>query len=105
MLEFYGFDATMQPSEDFKSRAGDSWLVGFDHNHLRITRIIRSLRVLGLEEEAKQFQRALVENDARGVVSSRSKAFWARAAERPLYLAPEVEDERAEGVVWLRAES
>ena len=74
----------------------------FDHNHLRITRIIRSLRVLGLEKAALAFHSALIANDFKRRVSDRTLIFWERAAKRPLHLAPEEGDEDAEGVKWLR---
>jgi hypothetical protein len=60
-----------------------------DHNHLRITRIIRSLRVLGLEDEAHAFRAALEENGTH--TSNRSREFWRRAAERSLNLRPDLE--------------
>jgi hypothetical protein len=74
---------------DNYSRNSENWDTRFDHNHLRITRIIRSLRVLGLEDEAKAFHNAL--EDATTRVSSRSREFWRRAAERALNLRPDLE--------------
>lgn len=61
-----------------------------DHNHLRITRIIRSLRVLGLEAEALAFYKALEETTPLHV-SKRSREYWRRAAERSLNIRPDVE--------------
>lgn len=73
MLGFYGFELEFRGFRDgsdvdeeiviikgsnFFSRKGN-WVRGFNHNHLRITRILRSLRVLGLEDEAKAFFGAL----------------------------------------------
>lgn len=78
------------------ARASRNWVKRFDHNHLRLTRIIRSLRVLGLEASAHSLFRALVSvyDHGRSGISARSLMFWTRAAERPLYLAPEDDDER-----------
>ncbi|KAG9231146.1 opioid growth factor receptor conserved region-domain-containing protein [Amylocarpus encephaloides] len=62
------------------------WNQPMDHNHLRITRIIRSLRVLGLEDEAVAFYATLVANSRRS--SSRSREYWRRAAFRSLNIRP-----------------
>ncbi|KAH6713616.1 opioid growth factor receptor conserved region-domain-containing protein [Leptodontidium sp. MPI-SDFR-AT-0119] len=96
ILWFYGFE--LADGEDgVKVRKGpnydnhsDNWDVRFDHNHLRITRIIRCLRVLGLENEAQAFYAALEQNARR--VSSRSREYWRRAAERTLNLRPDLDD-------------
>lgn len=64
-----------------------------DHNHLRITRIIRSLRVLGLEDEALAFYQRLKQIYSSGEISPRSFMFWTRAAERPLNIAPEIDND------------
>lgn len=34
-------------ASNFQTRARDSWLTTMDHNHLRISRIIRCMRILG----------------------------------------------------------
>lgn len=81
------------------ARYQQNWNTRFDHNHLRITRIIRSLRVLGLENEALAFYHAL-ENVESIRVSDKSREFWRRAAERALNVRPDVEirDENDENV-------
>jgi len=58
------------------------WLTGFDHNHLRITRIIHSLRLLLGPDEARRFHEAILAlNDAAGSpVNARSLDYWAEAA-------------------------
>lgn len=96
MLAFYGFEYSENSAEAYVSRtprfnkAAKSWVRRFDHNHLRITRILRSLRVLGLAVEAEAFWRALDEVcKEKGVISKKSYTFWTRAAKRPLRLAPE----------------
>jgi hypothetical protein len=64
MLRFYGlaFEDGDNPSvgraAGFELRARN-WLTLNNHNHLRITRILRSLRLLGLEAEAKAFYSCL----------------------------------------------
>ncbi|KAI0439145.1 hypothetical protein F4803DRAFT_64011 [Xylaria telfairii] len=106
MLEFYGFDAedkeglefrlTITPKEDCKP-GFSRWVKRIDHNHLRITRIIRSLRILGLEGAAKDFYDALLEvHKARGIISSNSIGFWTRALENQLCDAPDGTE-----VAWL----
>ncbi|KAF5871882.1 putative opioid growth factor receptor conserved region protein [Botrytis fragariae] len=113
MLDFYGFkfadalDGNDLPviirSSNFYERCSN-WLIRRDHNHLRISRILRSLRVLGLEAEAAAFYKALsdiVYNGHSQVVSSQSAEFWRRAAERPLHWAPHLtESECANDKQW-----
>ena len=59
--------------------------VSFDHNHLRITRILRSLRLFGLEAEAAEFHAQLVAVARRGAVNRRSLGYWQRAVSEPLF--------------------
>jgi hypothetical protein len=66
MLEFYGLQysddsgvVVIQKTPSFNQKA-NNWLNEYNHNHLRITRIIKSLNVLGLGEHAKAFQRAML---------------------------------------------
>lgn len=57
------------------------WLIPNDHNHLRITRIIRSLRLLRGDEAADAFQGAILARveATRAPVSTRSRGYWATA--------------------------
>ncbi|MCB8822938.1 opioid growth factor receptor-related protein [Microvirga rosea] len=59
------------------------WLTGYDHNHLRITRIIRSLRLLIGQEAAQSFHQAILtlHKAAGAPVNARSLQFWAEAAQ------------------------
>lgn len=112
MLNFYGFEYDTSDTEDdgevivpaphFR-RAASNWVMRFNHNHLRITRILRSLRVLGLEEEAEQFFQALgrLYRGGNSGISQKSMMFWERAAKRPLFLAPEDEEDVGEGKDFL----
>lgn len=52
------------------------WLVAVDHNHLRITRIVRSLRMLAGEAAADAFRAFVLERAGAAPVSDRSRAFW-----------------------------
>lgn len=85
MLHFYGFvlsqngtdSETIIPGPNFP-HASPNWLKRFNHNHLRITRIIRSLRVLGLEKDALRFHQALVSvyDDGKSGIGAKSMMFW-----------------------------
>jgi hypothetical protein len=63
------------------------WVTPGNHNHLRITRILKSLRLLGLEAEAGEFFGWLEgvyqeeKKKARPGISERSFEFWRQAAE------------------------
>ncbi|KAH7401185.1 opioid growth factor receptor conserved region-domain-containing protein [Pyrenochaeta sp. MPI-SDFR-AT-0127] len=72
-------------------QASRNWAVRFDHNHLRITRILRCLRVLGLQTECDAFYVALknVFDDPTIYISERSMMYWKRAVTRPLHIAPD----------------
>ena len=60
--------------------ATDHWLAVHDHNHLRITRIIRSLRLLAGDAEADSFRAAMTARaEAEGRVNARSLDYWASA--------------------------
>lgn len=80
-------------------KASRNWAVRMNHNHLRITRILRCLRVLGLQEECDAFFAALkrVYDDPSIDIGPRSLDFWTHAVERPLYMAPD--DEKCD---WLQ---
>ena len=60
LLRFYGFALDLSTgiriaaASNFPERA-KVWLTRGNHNHLRITRILKSLTALGLREEAQAF--------------------------------------------------
>jgi hypothetical protein len=92
MLAFYGFageDGRVVEGPRFAA-AARNWLRAGNHNHLRLTRMLRSLRVLGLEQEAAALWEALRrlyerENAAgRRTISPETFAFWRQAATVPL---------------------
>lgn len=62
-------------------RATHDWLMPNDHNHLRITRIIRSLRLLVGDEQADAFRAAILSRveATRAPVSARSRGYWMTA--------------------------
>jgi hypothetical protein len=87
MLAFYGFELAdkappaIRRGPEFTKRAAN-WLSPGNHNHLRITRILRSLHLLGLDAYARAFFSALQE--VYKEMPSRSTAasfdYWKRAA-------------------------
>lgn len=92
MLGFYGYKlaATEQlprivKSDEFRLRASE-WMTPGNHNHLRITRILGSLRVLGCEPYAENFFRAPQEvywsdlQKQSGAISDDTFSFWRSAA-------------------------
>lgn len=88
MLTFYGFaqedGAVVEDSRI--GTASRNWLHAGNHNHLRVTRMLRSLRVLGLEREAATLWaalRALYEREAaagRRTITAETFAFRRQAA-------------------------
>ncbi len=84
MLRFYGLkmsDGKVIPAENFPERAKE-WLTPHNHNHLRITRILKSLRTLGLESEAEAFFERLSEIHHSGTrtITAETFRFWRSAA-------------------------
>lgn len=59
------------------------WLAPYDHNHLRITRIVHSLALLAGRDEARAFHREILNlvEAAGSPVNARSLLYWERAAE------------------------
>ena len=70
MLRFYGLtpDTAALPKP---------WVRAVDHNHLRLTRILRSLRLLGRGEEARHLYDAISVYD--GAIPERTREFWRNA--------------------------
>lgn len=62
-------------------RMTHDWLMPNDHNHLRITRIIRSLRLLVGDDQADAFRAVILSRveSTRAPVSARSRGYWATA--------------------------
>ncbi len=87
MLHFYGFRHEAETGkvvrgEQFETRSG-WWVSPFNHNHLRITRILRSLTALGLGDRARAFLDALEEvHREHGQINEETLRYW-RAAVHP----------------------
>lgn len=88
MLAFYGFvrdeDGDVVPGPDFGERA-QLWLQPKNHNHLRLTRMLRSLVLLGLPDEALSLYDCLeaIGEDSPELVAAETMKHWA-AAVQPL---------------------
>jgi hypothetical protein len=91
MLAFYGFELNGDSGlvvrvPDFADQS-TNWLWPGNHNHLRITRILKSLRLLGLETEAQAFFKCLselyTEETGRGIprITATTFQFWSAAME------------------------
>lgn len=54
------------------------WITKYNHNHLRITRVIRSLRLLASDEAADEFRDKVlaVAGDNLNLVDQKARGFW-----------------------------
>jgi hypothetical protein len=84
LLGFYGFELVNEPRLEIKE--SDLFALrepvlygGFNHNHLRVTRILRSLTILGLPEIAKLFLLRLNASDHHGTLPQESLGYWSAA--------------------------
>lgn len=79
-LARHGLRAGLERMERFYAET-DGWLTGFDHNHLRITRIIAAVRDLLGREEAAGFHAFVTERNraAGGPVNAANMRYWGQA--------------------------
>ena len=76
--------ASLERMRGFYERSG-YWITPGNHNHLRITRILKSLRLMGLDPEAEAFFTWLSEifhaehSKTRPGITARSFDFWTSA--------------------------
>ena len=56
----------------------DCWIAKYNHNHLRITRVIRSLRLLASDEAADEFRDKVLAlaGDNLNLVDDKARGFW-----------------------------
>lgn len=90
MLKFYGFQlqemsgtsVTVTKSDEYEKKKSN-WLSSGNHNFLRITRIITSLRILGLKGYSDAFFRCLdqVYREHRNTIGTETYRYWKTAAE------------------------
>ncbi len=89
MLQFYGL-VVWEGRPEIKVTRGarfderrDVWLTGGNHNFLRISRMLRSLTLLGLGRHATAFLKSLegiYREDAR-IIGDTTMGYWRRAVE------------------------
>ena len=89
MLGFYGLALApgpggaprIAPAADFAVRSRD-WLHTGNHNHLRLTRILGCLRLLGLEDHGRALFACLADiaRDHPHAIPATTLAYWQRAA-------------------------
>ena len=62
-------------------KKNNHWLTKYDHNHLRITRVIKSLRLLTSDFIADMFRDKVIElaGEDLHLVDQKARAFWASA--------------------------
>ena len=59
----------------------DHWITKYNHNHLRITRVIKSLRLLASDEAADSFRDKVLAlaGDNLNLVDQKARGFWTNA--------------------------
>ena len=59
----------------------DHWIAKYNHNHLRITRVIKSLRLLASDEVADEFRDKVLAlaGDNLNLVDQKARGFWANS--------------------------
>ena len=87
MLDFYGLvlkerdgNLVVQRADTFGLRA-ENWLTPGNHNFLRITRMLKSLTILGQQDLARAFLDCLttIFADYRGIIGDQTWRFWTGA--------------------------
>lgn len=91
MLKFYGLQlqeikpgkVRINRSETYPNRQSE-WVLRSNHNFLRITRILKCLKALGLEGEAIAFYDCLqqIYHDSREQIGSETFRHWTNAVKR-----------------------
>jgi hypothetical protein len=87
MLDFYGLTLTERDGGVTIARAPDfaaksrGWLHAGDHNHLRLTRMLTSLRLLGLADHSRALHDCLdaIARERPDAVSATTREYWRRA--------------------------
>ena len=59
----------------------DHWITKYNHNHLRITRVIKSLRLLASDEAVDEFRDKVLAlaGDNLNLVDQKARGFWRSA--------------------------
>jgi hypothetical protein len=102
MLIFYGYSFSplaadvVSPIGEWADKA-ENWLTDGNHNFMRITRMLRSMMLLGRQELARSFHSVLVAA-ARAhpkIISKRTLSFWDEAISISLTSSAEASQESA----------
>jgi hypothetical protein len=80
-----GIPPFIEPIQALRHQKLSLWLHEGGHNTLRVTRIIRSLRLCGLEAEAISFYQDVSAEGRRAGLGPRTLSYWRRAAEGALF--------------------
>ena len=90
MLRFYGLqynelgktNIEITKSDEYGARK-QNWIEVANHNYLRITRILTTLRILGLEKYAQAFFNCLnqIYSEESNKIGSKTYGYWKRAVE------------------------
>jgi len=85
MLVFYGYSFSpgstdVSPTGEWRDKA-DNWLTDGNHNFMRMTRMLRSMMLLGRQELACSFHECLLAAARANAtaISKRTLAFWEEA--------------------------
>jgi hypothetical protein len=90
MLQFYGLQCNKIDTTGIEITKSDNyperkinWIEEGNHNYLRLTRILTSLRLLGLEDYAQALFKCLnqIYLEEGKNIGSRTYAYWESAAE------------------------
>ena len=56
----------------------DHWIIKYNHNHLRITRVIKSLRLLASDKAADEFKDKVLAlaGDNLNLIDQKARGFW-----------------------------
>jgi len=59
----------------------DHWIIKYNHNHLRITRVIKSLRLLASDKAADEFRDKVLALavDNLNLIDQKARGFWANS--------------------------
>ena len=59
----------------------DHWIIKYNHNHLRITRVIKSLRLLASDKAADEFRDKVLAlaGDNLNSIDQKARGFWANS--------------------------
>jgi hypothetical protein len=79
------FEATMRYAMFLSSLGQDNWCKDGDHNLLRITRIIRSLRFFGMKIAAHAFYLDVVRMAKKHNINQKTLDYWSRALNDDLF--------------------